>query len=767
MKKKSVWLALIAGVLLSGQPVLADEEEFDPVEYANPLMGTQSVHEFSTGNTYPAIARPWGMNFWTPQTGKMGSGWAYVYTDNKIRGFKQTHQPSPWINDYGQFSIMPVVGKQVFNEDQRASWFAHKGEVAKPYYYKVYLAEHDVVTEITPTERAAMFRFTFPESDKSYIVVDAFDRGSYIKIEPEKNRVIGYTTRNSGGVPDNFKNYFIVKFDKPFTSNVVFADGILNESIKEKQAGHTGSIIGFKTVKGEIVHARVASSFISFEQAERNLKELGNDSFDMLADKGKKVWNEVLGKIKVEGGNLDQYRTFYTCLYRSLLFPRKLHEYDADGNVVHYSPYNGQVLPGYMFTDTGFWDTFRCLFPFLNLMYPSMNKEIQEGLINTYKESGFFPEWASPGHRDCMIGNNSASVLVDAYMKGIKVEDVETLYKGLLHGTENVHPKARSTGRLGHEYYNKLGYVPYNVRVNENAARTLEYAYADWCIYTIAKELKRPKKEIDLFAKRAMNYKNVFDKESGLMRGRNEDGTFQSPFSPLKWGDAFTEGNSWHYTWSVFHDPQGLIDLMGGKTNFVTMLDSVFAVPPLFDESYYGSVIHEIREMTVMNMGNYAHGNQPIQHMIYLYNYAGEPWKAQYWLREVMDRLYSPGPDGYCGDEDNGQTSAWYVFSALGFYPVCPGTDQYVMGAPLFKKATLTLENGNRLIINAPDNSKKNKYIESMSLNGDVTTKNYLRHADLLKGGQLVVKMSDKPNTARGIQAEDAPYSFSVNEIKK
>ena len=682
MKKKSVWaLALAAMLMWVGKPaVAAVNEAFDPVEYVNPLMGTQSSFELSTGNTYPAIARPWGMNFWTPQTGKMGDGWQYVYTANKIRGFKQTHQPSPWINDYGQFAIMPVVGKPEFDQDKRASWFSHKGEIAKAYYYKVYLAEHDVVTELTPTDRAAMFRFTFPENEHSYIVVDALDKGSYIKVIPEENKIIGYSTKNSGGVPDNFKNYFVIEFDKPFTYEATFADATLKEGAKEQTSNHVGAVIGFKTKKGEIVHAKVASSFISFDQAAINMKELGDDNFDTLVQKGKAVWNEHLGKIEVEGGNLDQYRTFYSCFYRSLLFPRKFYEINAQGEAVHYSPFNGEVLPGYMFTDTGFWDTFRCLFPFLNLMFPSVNKEMQEGLINTYKESGFFPEWASPGHRGCMVGNNSASILVDAYMKGVKVEDLETLYKGLIHGTENVHPTVSSTGRLGHEYYNKLGYVPYDVKVNENAARTLEYAYNDWCIWKMAKELNRPKKEIELYARRALNYKNLYDKETKLMRGKNENGEFMAPFSPLKWGDAFTEGNSWHYSWSVFHDPQGLIDLMGGKDSFVMMLDSVFAVPPLFDDSYYGGVIHEIREMTVMNMGNYAHGNQPIQHMIYLYNYAGQPWKAQYWLRQVMDKMYTPGPDGYCGDEDNGQTSAWYVFSALGFYPVAPGTTQHILG---------------------------------------------------------------------------------------
>ena len=757
MKKLSLLILLITFF----SPILATNY----ADYVNPLIGTQSTFELSTGNTYPTIARPWGMNFWTPQTGKMGDGWQYSYNAYKIRGFKQTHQPSPWINDYGQFSIMPIVGKPEFNEEKRASWFSHKGEVARPHYYKVYLAEHDVITEMTPTERAALFRFTFPENEHSYVVVDAFDKGSYVKIDAANRRITGYSTRNSGGVPANFKNYFVIEFDKSFTYQATVADSILQENGTEQQADHAGAIIGFSTRKGEIVHVRVASSFISPEQALVNLKELGEDSFDTLVQKGQDAWNQVLGKVDVEGGNLDQYRTFYSCLYRSLLFPRKFYEIDAQGQIVHYSPYNGQVVPGYMYTDTGFWDTFRCLFPLLNLMYPSVNKEIQEGLINTYKESGFFPEWASPGHRGCMIGNNSASVLVDAYLKGVKVEDVETLYKGLIYGTEHVHPEVSSTGRLGYEYYNKLGYVPYDVKINENAARTLEYAYNDWCIYQLAKELKRPKKEIQLYAKRAMNYRNLFDKETLLMHGKNKDGQFMKPFSPLKWGDAFTEGNSWHYSWSVFHDPQGLIDLMGGDKMFVTMMDSVFSVPPIFDDSYYGFPIHEIREMTVMNMGNYAHGNQPIQHMIYLYNYAKQPWKAQYWSRQVMNRMYTPTPDGYCGDEDNGQTSAWYVFTALGFYPVCPGTDQYVLGAPLFKKATIHLENGKNVTIQAPENSNENIYVQEMNVNGQVYTKNYITHSTLLNGANIQIRMSDTPNKQRGIAPEDAPYSFS-EEVK-
>lgn len=753
---------IIVSFLFTVICITANGQE-DPVDYVNPLMGTDSKISLSNGNTLPSVGLPWGMNSWTAQTGKMGDGWVYTYASDKIRGFKQTHRPSPWINDYGQFSLMPVTGRLRIDEDSRASWFSHKAETAKPYYYKVYLSEYDLTTEITATERCAYFRFTFPETDNSsYVIADAFDRGSYIRIEPERNRIVGYTTRNSGGVPQNFRNWFVMEFDKPFTFTKVWAEYKPVEDYLELKSDHVGAVIGFSTYDGEQVHARVASSFISLEQAELNLaQEIGQKTFDQVKESGRKVWNDVLGRIQIEDRDKDRLRTFYSCLYRSVLFPRAFHETDAEGNVIHYSPYNGEVLSGYMFTDTGFWDTFRCLFPLVNLVYPSMGEKMQEGLLNTYLESGFFPEWASPGHRWCMVGNNSASVVADAYLKGITKSDARKMYEGLLKGANSVHPQIGSTGRLGFDWYNRLGYVPYDVGINENVARTLEYAYDDWCIYKMGEKLGISRDTLDIYAQRSRNYRNVFDPESGLMRGRNADGTFQSPFNPFKWGDAFTEGNSWHYTWSVFHDVQGLIDLMGGKEAFAKQLDTVFALPPVFDDSYYGGVIHEIREMEIMDMGNYAHGNQPIQHMIYLYNYAGQPWKAQYWLREVMTRLYLPTPDGYCGDEDNGQTSAWYVFTALGFYPVCPGSDEYVLGAPYFRKAVINLENGKKIEISAPENSDSNRYIRSMTWQGKKYTKNYVRYGDLLRGGRMVFGMGSTPVKDRGTSEDDFPYSFS------
>lgn len=669
-RRNLLLIAVIAGLSGNLLSCTRPAEEFHPSDYVSTLVGTQSDWTFSTGNTYPAIALPWGMNFWTPVTAEReDDGWAYQYDKHRITGFKQTHQPSPWINDYGAFSILPFTGGNA-----SGSWFSHKSEVARPYYYSVYLADYDIRVEIAPTERAAVMRITFPESDSSIIGVNPFQGG---EVAFDDAGATGYSVQNHGGVPEGFRNYFVIKADAPL--------------------GET-----FATSRSQVVTLYIASSFISEEQAVRNLNEVLDRTFDEVKSAAQERWDKILGQIRVSGGTEEQYRTFYSCLYRSTLFPRKFYEIGPNGEPVHYSPYDGKVHDGYLYTDTGFWDTFRALFPLLNLVYPDVSSEILQGLANVARENEFLPEWASPGHRDCMIGNNSAAVVADAAVHGlVSREDLEVLYKALVYGTEHVHPTVSSTGRTGHEYYNTLGYIPCDVGVNESVARTLEYAYDDWCIAQIARLLDRPQEEIDLYIKRSGNWRNVFDPSARLMRGRRADGSFQEPFSPYKWGGDFTEGNAWHYTWSVFHDIPGLVNAMGGQESFEQMLDSVFKVPPIYDDSYYGYRIHEITEMQVADMGNYAHGNQPSQHMLYLYNWTAHPEKGNAHIREVMDRLYSAAPDGYCGDEDNGQTSAWYVFSALGFYPVCPGSGQYAIGTPLFPKAEVSLPGGKTLTITA------------------------------------------------------------------
>jgi predicted alpha-1,2-mannosidase len=761
-------LFLVISINVSGQKNQTSGISY--VDYVNPLVGSDSAFELSNGNTYPAIATPWGMNFWTPQTGKMGNGWGYTYNANKIRGFKQTHQPSPWINDYAAFSLFPETGILKINEDERASWYSHKSEISRPHYYKVYLADYNVTTEIVPTERGAQFQFTFPKTDKAHILVDGFFKGSMVKVFPKERKIVGYCRNNTGGVPNNFHNYFVLYFDKDFDEIQTWKTNATTKADKSKlsealnaEGYHVGAVLSFKTIDNEKITVKVASSFISMEQAELNLKrEIGSDTFEQTKQKAEATWNAELGRIEVAGGTLEQNRNFYTALYRVLLFPRKFYEIDANDEIMHYSPYNGKVLPGYMFTDNGFWDTFRAVFPFFTIMYPDYLSQVMQGLVNTYNESGWLPEWASPGHRDCMLGSNSAVNIADAYLRGIRGYDIETLYEAILKNTKGKGPVS-SVGRFGAEHYNTLGYIPYNVGVNENAARTLEYAFADWSIAELAEALNKPQKEIDLFRERSLNYKHLFDPEIGFMRGKNKDGSWAKTFTPDKWGDAFTEGSSWHWTWCVFHDPIGLAESFGGVEKMRNRLDDVFTADPTFDDSYYGQQIHEITEMLVGDMGQYAHGNQPIQHAVYLYNWLGEPWKTQKHARNIMDRLYSSAPDGLCGDEDNGQTSAWYVFSSIGFYPVTPGTGEYALGSPLFTNIKLHLQNGNTFEIKAANNSKDNIYINSIEKDSKYYNKNFIKYNDIMNGSIFNIEMQSMPNKKLGTDKSAIPYSLSKN----
>lgn len=770
---------LTAGALLSSpiigaatpafaQPAAAPQPAL--VDLINPLMGTDSDHALSYGNTYPAIAVPWGMNFWTPVTGKMGSGWGYTYAAKKINGIKQTHQPSPWMNDYAALALFAETGPLKIEQEDRASWFSHKAEEARPYGYKVYLADYDVTAEVTPTARAAQFRFTFPKSDDAHILIDGQDGGSMVTIDPAKRRITGYVRNNSGGVPDNFHNYFVAEFDHDFTVTRTWDDNYQLSAAKTREGGHVGAVVSFKTAAGEQIGVKVASSFISPEQAARNLDaEIGKDDFDQTQAKAKQAWETQLARVRVEDPNLDNRRTFYSALYRMLQFPRMFYEIDARGKPVHYSPYDGKVHAGFMYTDNGFWDTWRAVFPFFAMMYPERDSEMMQGLVNTVNEGGWLPEWASPGYRDVMIGSNSANIIADAYANGVRGFDAETLYKAMVKNattsagrpTDKKGDVVSAVGREGVEYYNRLGYVPYDVGINENAARTLEYATADFSLSRFAAALGKTD-DAKLYAERAQNYRKLYDSQSGWMRGRNKDGSWETPFNPYRWGDAFTEGNALHYTWAVMQDTQGLIDLMGGDRKFVDRLDGIFTTPPIFDDSYYGTVIHETREMQIVNMGQYAHGNQPIQHMIYLYDWAGAPWKAQYRVRDVMKRLYSATPDGYPGDEDNGQTSAWYVWSALGFYPVTPTVGQYAIGSPLFRNVTLTMPNGKTLTIEAENNSPDNVYIQSVTLNGAPHDLAYVTREALAQGGTLRFVMGPTPNKQWASTKAAAPFSMSA-----
>lgn len=741
-------------------PVSLFSQVTDLVKYVNTLQGTNSKHELTRGNTYPTTALPFGMHTWTPQTGRNGDGWKYQYFKNKIRGFQQAHQCSSWSNDYAVFSFMPVMDNLVVNENDRELAFRHENETGKPYYYKVTF-DNNITTEMSPTERGAHLRFSFPEGHKSYLVLDGYTRISGVKILPEKRMITGYVN-NGHGFQKGWKNHFVAVFDQPFESYGVWENrhNKVKENISSDEGEGVGAYIQFKT--GVKVQVKVASSYISEEQAMLNLTtELGKDR--LLEDTKKrawKIWNDHLSRIIVEGDSEDDKATFYSCFFRASLFSRKFYEIDKNGLPYYFSPYDGKVHEGYMFTDTGFWDTFRAQFPLNVLMHPTMHGRYMQALLNAQEQCGWLPSWSFPNEQGSMIGNHAISLLADAWVKEVRTFDPEKALAAYAHEANNKGPWGPANGRDGYKEYNSLGYVPYP-QYREATAKTLEYAYDDFCGYHLAK-LTRNKKYQDAFGAKMYNYKNVFNAATGFMEGKDKEGNWKKNFDPTEWGGPFTEGNAWHWVWSVFHDVKGLIDLLGGNQQFCAKLDSVFSVPNTVNVGTYGGMIHEMTEMVMANMGQYAHGNQPIQHMVYLYNYAGQPWKAQYYAREVMKRLYNATEDGYPGDEDQGQTSSWYVLSALGFYSVCPGTDQYVLGSPLFRKTTLTLENGKKFVIKADNNNNDNVYITTARLNGKPYSRNYITYSDIIRGGTLHLAMNIVPDYKRGTGSKDLPFSVSA-----
>jgi predicted alpha-1,2-mannosidase len=775
--------ALLLGAFLLS---LANASATEPnlVPFVNPLMGTDNPGGFSHGNTIPEAALPFPMNAWSAYTQPQRDSFYYQYRQTKIRGIRQTHQPSPWMGDYANFALMPISGKLVVNENDRASEFRHEDEVSQPSYYKVHLDTWKASAEVTPTERAARFRFGFEEAGDAYVVLEVF-RGNDCSVEivPAENKLIGVARNNHGGVPGDgsFGNHFVVVFDRPFSSFGVWSGASsgrrnegpeVTESIKPgetKLAGaHVGAFVKFDTAQNRVVGCKVASSYISPEQAMANLEaEIGNSDFDAIRQQAGSRWNQALGRVRVEGGSSDQQRTFYSCLYRALLFPQKFHEITTGGKTVHYSPYDGKIHDGVLYTDSGFWDTFRAAHPLYTLLYPEVSVEIHQGLLNAYDESGWLPEWPSPGHRGIMIGENSFSLLADAWVKGLRGFDAQKALAAMVHDANNSHPRISAVGRDGVKFYNELGYVPYDNKAPrrgatnsfaEASAKTLEFAYDDFCAAQLAHALGKTA-EAETFAKHAMNYTNLFDPKVGFIRERKADGSWDEPFYPEQWGGGFTEGCSWHWTWCVFQDVPGLVNLMGGDKAFADKLDAVFTSPNTVRPGTYGGMIHEMTEMIAADMGQYAHGNEPIHHMIYLYNYVGRPWKAQSKLRQVMALLYQPTPDGYAGDEDTGQMSAWYVFSALGFYPVCPGEPNYVTGSPLFDQATLLLPKNKTFAVTARNNGPLELYIRSATLNGQTLDRTYISHQEIVSGGEVSFQMSSQPNYQWGIGPESRPRS--------
>lgn len=746
--------AALALCLTLSFPVFAEK---DLVQYVNTLQGTNSTYELSWGNTYPTTAVPYPMNSWSPQTGKNGDGWKYQYSATTIRGFQPTHQCSPWVGDYGVFSLMPVP-ELVVDESKRATPFSHDKEIAKPHYYKVTL-ENGITTEFSPTTRSAHFRFSFPAKGDAFLVLDGYTKTSQVQIDVANHRITGYV-HNGAFSPKTHKNYFIIQFDKPFVSYGTWENR--KNTIQKNNLRREGEGIGayVQFAKGSKVQAKVSTSYISPEQAEVTMtRELGkHSSVEVTKQAAADVWNQLLNRVLVEGGTEEDMKTFYSCMFRANLFSHKFYEEKEDGSPYYYSPYDEKIHDGYMFTDNGFWDTFRSQFPLTNILHPTMQGQYMQALLDAQEQCGWLPSWSFPSETGGMVGNHSISLLTDAWVKGIRTFDPEKALKAYAHEAMNKGPWGGANGRVRWKDYYQLGYIPYPESMG-STAQTLEYCYDDFCAYQLAKMTGNKFYE-EVFARQIYNYKNVYDPSVGFMRGRKLDGSW-ADFDAFEWGGPYCEENAWHYNWSVFHDVQGLIDLTGGDERFVAKIDSVFALPGIVKYGTYGTKIHEMLEMELAKMGQYAQGNQPIQHMIYLYSYAGQPWKTQYWIRQVMDRLYNSSENGYPGDEDQGGMSSWYVLSALGIYSVCPGTDEYVLGSPKFRKTTITMEDGKKFVIEAKGNSKDNVYIQNATLNGKRHTRNYIHYSDIVNGGVLELQMGNQPEKTRGTAKEDRPFSLS------
>ncbi|PST82022.1 alpha-mannosidase [Pedobacter yulinensis] len=735
-------------------------QEKKPADYVNTLQGTDSEPALSYGNTYPTVGLPFGIHFFSPQTGKNGDGWKYQYKATTIRGFQQTHQCSPWMNDYAVFSLMPVAGKLVVDEDDRALAFKHTNEVAKPHYYKVDF-DNGIRAELSPAERGAHMKFTFPADQDAQVVLDGFLKNCDITILPTAKKIVGWVD-NGRFVPKNFRNYFVISFDQAFTGYGTWENrkNTIVPARSFAMGPGAGAFVRFR--KGAVVQVKVSSSYISLEQAQLNLeRELGKAAkFEDTRDSAETVWNNLLGRIEVQGGSEQEKATFYSCLFRANLYSRKFYDLDKNSKPVYYSPYDGKVHQGYMYTDNGFWDTFRAQFPLSNLLHPQMQGRHMKALLAAQEESGWMPTWSNPGMSGVMLGNHAISLLADAWAKGIRDFDAGKALAAYYHEATNKGPLGGSNGREGWKEYFTLGYIAHP-EVPEATAKTLEYAYDDFCAWNLAR-MSGNKFYESVFARQMYNYRQVFDTETGFVRGRKMNGEWQENFDPVEWGGPFAEGNAWQYTWSVFHDIQGLKELMGGNEKFLARLDSFFTRASDFKVGTYGKEIHEMKEMVLAGMGQYAHGNQPVQHVAYLYNYAGQPWKTQERVRKIMDQLYNATEKGFPGDEDQGQMSSWYVLSALGLYSVSPGTDQYVIGSPVFQKASIRLENGKTFTVDAQNNSKENVYIESAVLNGKEHTRNWLSYEEIMNGGTLELKMSASPNTTRGTAPADQPFSLTL-----
>jgi predicted alpha-1,2-mannosidase len=736
---KASGLAAISAVLaqeVHTQPADAGRADSNPsiageahlADAVNLLQGTASTFEFSRGNTLPIAALPFGMAHWTLQS-HADTPWMFQPGARRFQGFRCTHQLSPWLDDYGHATFLPFRGDSGFEPSARASSCIPESARLTPYSLQLFLLRYRAQVELVPTERGAVLAASFEDDQNAAVPALLFDvpcEDADIEADAGKNQIRFKSTANAGGVPKNFAAYYVVAFPKAWQSLEI-----------KKTGNHQVGVVRFRPA--QTIEARIGTSFISFEQAALNLdREIGSTPIEALREQAATRWNSHLNRVQIEGGSNEQRRLFYSCMYRALLFPRCWHEPDAHGEMHHFSAFTGRVMPGVMYADHGYWDVYRAWYPLMSILFPERLGEILQAWVNAYKEGGWLPQFPAPGYRACMTGSLIDSVFADAAAKGVSGFNLADAYDGLKkHATMPGDP-AKGYGRVGFELYVRHGYIPAN-RVLQSVAETADAAYGDFCIAQVARVLGKQEDQA-AFLKRSEVWRNLFNPHTKFLCGKNEDGSWVAPFDPFTWGSPYVEGSAWQHRWDVPHDIRGLIAEIGGNSAAVEALEQMLAVEPKFNVGVYGSEIHEMSEMAAVNFGQYAHSNQPVHHLLYIFAHAGRADLTQFWVRKVMQDLYTS--EAFPGDEDTGSMSAWFILSALGFYPLCPGKTEYTLGSPLFKRATLRLPNDKSLVIEASGNSRDAVYVRSASLNEELLSGHTVEHAELMRGGVLRFSMA-------------------------
>lgn len=626
------------------------------IKYVNIKQGTKSVKRFSNGNTLPLVQVPFGFASFSVQTDFVNGGWFYSPESKYFEGIRITRQPSPWIGDHGAVVFTPQTEKAYGTFEE--VWSGYTEEAASPHYLKLYSKRAKCTTELTPTMYGAKVRLSFENDDNNFLSI--LPVGGDFEFHADGNKLYCSTNQTDlkGYDSDCFNAYYVFEFE--------------NNSIDTDNIGDS-----FVKLKEKTVEFYIASSYISYEQAELNIER---GEFDEIKSRNEKDWNEHLGRIRITAAE-DVMKTFYSCMYRVFLYPHRAYEVDADGSNIYYAPCDGTVKKGVRYTDNGFWDTYRTIYPLFSLIAKTEYKEIAEGFINDYKDGGWLPCWTALDAKKCMPSTMIDAVIADAAVnKIISGSLLETAYEGMKKHA-NIKSENPAYGREGCEYYTELGYVPYD-KCHESVNLTLDAAYGDWCIATVADILGHgeDKKE---YLKRSLNYANIFDKETGFMRPKNTSGEFRPNFSPVRWGEDYTEAAAWQTTFAVQHDFDGLAKLFGGKEKLLAKLDKLFASPTEYTVGGYEKEIHEMTEFAVGNWGQCAISNQPSFHIPFIYAYFGENEKTEYWVRKMCEEAFSSEIDGFPGDEDNGTMAAWYIFSVIGIYPLCPGKKEFIKIKPI------------------------------------------------------------------------------------